>query len=202
MKRIALIAIAATLLAGAAHAEGTMGGLGFRSAGPGAAAALSTSPFILSTSPTLGVRHWLSERAGIDAAFGFVTLTAESGTPTATSDEATGFAFEVGIPVSAKKWEKVNVIIRPGFAYGTATIKDKTTTVPPNEFTTTVMNFSGELEVEWMVAERLSVSATHGIAYHSLKVEDNDSPASEFKVSAFETTGSNFTALGFHVYIW
>lgn len=202
MKRIVFAAVAVTVLAMPAHAEGTMGGLGFRSAAAGVAAPLAPGLLTFETTPTIGIRHWLSERAGFDGAFGFTSLAVEAGPPTADVADATGFAFDVGVPISAKKWEKVNVIVRPGFSYGTATIKDKTSPTPPNENKATVMAVSGELEVEWMVAERLSISASHGIAYRSFKLEDNDSPATEVKVTGFETTGNNFTTLGFHVYIW
>ena len=197
MKKIACMALAATLLAGAAQAE-VMGGLGFRSAG----ATVSSPTVTLDVSPTIGVRHWISERMGLDGAIGFASLTAEAGPPTTDIGEASGFTFDLGVPISAKKWDKVNVILRPGFAYTTGTIKDKTVLTPPNEDTITAMSYSAEIEVEWMVAERLSISGSHGIAYRTFKQEDNASPANEFKLSGFNTTGDNFTSLGFHVYLW
>ena len=198
MKKIALVAVAAALLASAAHAQGKMGGLGFRSLG----SSVSLPGLGFETTPTIGVRHWLSERAGFDVGFGFVSLNQEQGPPTVDTFDGTGFSFDLGIPISAKQWEKVNVIVRPGFSYSTATLKAKTIPTPPNEATATAMAFSGELEVEWMLAERLSISASHGIAYGSFKVEDNDSPANETKVTTFQSTGDNFTSLGFHVYLW
>ena len=203
MKRIAFVALATTttLLAGAAHAE-VMGGIGFRSLGSGLAANVPSSSVSFSASPAIGVRHWVSERMALDGAIGFSTLKAEAGPPTADVAEGSGFAFDLGIPLSAKKWDKVNVIVRPGFQYATATFKDKSVVTPPNEDTATLMGFSGEIEVEWMVAERLSISASHGVAYTTFKVEDNASPANELKVSGFQTAGADFTALGFHVYLW
>ena len=203
MKRIAFVALATTttLLAGAAHAE-VMGGIGFRSLGGGLAANVPSSSVSFAASPAIGVRHWVSERMALDGAIGFSTLTAEAGPPTTDTAEGSGFSFDLGIPLSAKKWDKVNVIVRPGFQYATATFKDKTVALPPNEDTATLMGFSGEIEVEWMVAERLSISASHGIVYTTFKVEDNASPANELKVSGFQTSGADFTALGFHVYLW
>ena len=201
MKKIACMALAATLLAGAAHAE-VMGGIGFRSLGLGLNAPVPTSIIVFDASPTIGIRHWISERVALDGAIGFSTVTAEVGPPTADVAEGSGFAFDLGIPLSAKKWDEVNVIVRPGFQYSTATFKDKTAPTPPNEDTATAMGFSAEIEVEWMVAERLSISASHGVAYRTIKFEDNDTPANEIKASGFQTTGDNFTALGFHVYLW
>ena len=53
-----------------------------------------------------------------------------------------------------------------------------------------------------MIAERLSISAAHGVAWSSFKLEDNDSPANELTITGFSTVGDNFTTLGFHVYLW
>lgn len=190
MKRIALVAIGLLLLAVPARADGGMGGLGFRTlnavGGP----------------PSIGIRQWANERVGFDAAIGFGTIKIESGTPLVTTDESTGFSFDVGVPVSMKQWDRVNVIVRPGFTYSRGTDKDKTSTTPPNEFKITTYSVAGEIEVEWMVAEKLSVSAAHGIAYQSFKGEDNDTPVNEFKSTVFRSIGNNFTTLGFHVYLW
>ena len=200
-KKIACMALTATLLAGAAHAE-VMGGIGFRSSTATLSAPVPSSSFSFDASPTIGIRHWISERMGLDGAIGFASMTAEAGPPTTDIAEGSGFTFDLGVPISAKKWDEVNVIVRPGFAYATATLKDKTVATPPNEDTGTAMSYSLEIEVEWMVAERLSISGSHGIAYRTFKLEDNDSPANELKASGFSTTGDNFTSLGFHVYLW
>jgi hypothetical protein len=49
-----------------------------------------------------------------------------------------------------------------------------------------------------MVADNVSISAAHGIAYNSMK--DDGTP--EIKFTSIGTTGSNFTQLGFTVYLW
>src|SRR5207247_10054504 len=122
-----------SVLAAAAYAgEGSKGGLGFRSLAIGPSGLLPNSNASFSTTPAVGVRHWLTERAGFDAAVGFVSVKFEEGPPTTTLDEGTGFVFDVGVPISAKKWDKVNVIFRPGFLWRKATAKDKIAT-PPNE---------------------------------------------------------------------
>ena len=101
-----------------------------------------------------------------------------------------------------KSWDKVNVIFRPGVEFESAKLTDKTTTLPGNEIKATIFAVSGELEVEYMIADKLSISAAHGIAYSNTKLEDNSSPANELKVNGFNTIGNNFTTLGFHVYLW
>jgi hypothetical protein len=196
MKKILTIAALLVALPLVAQAQSDpMGGLGFRSG-----EALSSGPVGISTSPTIGIRQWFSSQMGVDAAIGFSTVSFESGST--TTDEATGFAFDLGLPISLKSWDKVNFIFRPGFAYQTAKTEDKTNPTPPNELKATTWAATGELEVEWMLADKLSISAAHGIAYSSIKVEDNDSPVNEAKATGFSTTGSNFTSLGFHVYLW
>ena len=201
MKKLVLTAVAMLTLTAAALAQGTMGGPGFRSSAA-AGNVLVNSGISFEVSPTLGIRHWISESVGFDLGLGFASLSAEGGTPSVEADEGSGFAFDVGVPFAAKKWDKVTFILRPGVTYGTAEAKDKLATVPPTEFTSKFMAVSGEMEVEWMVADRLSISAATGIVYRSIKLEDNDVPASEAEVTGFETTGSNFTTLGFHVYLW
>jgi len=194
LKKLVTIAGALLTIAGAAFAQDPMGGLGFRSG-----QSLDTGPVGLSAAPTVGVRQWFSPKVGVDAAIGFTTFSLESNST--TTDEGTGFSVDVGVPISLKSWEKVNFIFRPGFVWANATLKDKTTT-PTYELTANAWAVSGEFEVEWMVAEKLSISAAHGIAYSSAKVEDNNSPVNEAKLSGFSTIGSNFTQVGFHVYLW
>lgn len=195
MKKLAITCLF-MIIAASAYAQSTsMGGFGFRQG-----AALNTGPVGISASPTVGIRHWFTSSMGGDIAVGFVSTSLElNGTKT---DEGSGFAFDAGLPISMKSWDKVNVIFRPGFAFQSATAKDKTSPTPPNELKATVYAVTGELEVEWMIAEKLSISAAHGIAYSSTKIEDNDSPVNEAKLSGFGTIGNNFTTLGFHVYLW
>jgi hypothetical protein len=197
MKKIVTFACLLTLIATAAFAQGStsMGGFGFRQG-----ASLNTGPVGISASPTVGIRQWFTSQMGADLAVGFVSTTLDvNGTKT---DEGTGFAFDLGLPISMKSWDKVNVIFRPGFAYESATAKDKTSPTPPNELKATVYAVTGELEVEYMMADKLSISAAHGIAYSSTKIEDNGSPVNEAKLNGFGTIGNNFTTLGFHVYLW
>ena len=200
MKRIVLVVLATTLFSMAAHADGTMGGIGFRSTGY--ISVPSFAPITVVASPTIGVRHWLSERVGLDGAIGFATASAEVAAADTLFEktEGTALTFDAGVPFSMKKWEKVNLIVRPGLIWSRATLKGKTTPTPPKD-TATLMVFTGEIEVEWMVAEHLGISASHGIAYSSFK-EENGSSTIDFKSTGFLTTGNNFTSLGFHVYVW
>jgi len=178
-----------------------MGGIGFRTL-DGPSNSLTNVPVSFSVSPALGIRHWFSEKAGVDLAVGFTTLSLESGPPTTKTDEGTGFVFDAGIPWAVKKWEKVSFIFRPGVTYGTAEAKDKLSAAAPNKFTTSLLSVSGELEVEWMVTDKVSISAAHGVAYGDIEIKANTSPESKTKLTGWDTTGNNFTTLGFHVYLW
>lgn len=190
MKRLYAVASLALLLAAPAiAAEGQMGGPGFR---------LVPSPFSplvtavispVEATPTIGLRHWMNPKVGVDFALGYTNLNIDPG-----STQFSGFVFDVGLPLSVKKVsESVNFIFRPGLRY--STIEDESGT-PSVKWTG--MQFLGELEVEWMVTERLSVSAAHGIAYNTLS--DDGDPKTE--LTSFGTTGSTFSNLGFHVYLW
>jgi outer membrane protein W len=189
--------------AGSAQAakEGTMGGIGFRTLdGPSNTVGTVGGGINFTTSPALGIRHWFSDKAGVDLAVGFSTLSLEQNST--KTDDGSGFVFDAGIPWAVKKWEKVSFIVRPGVTYGSAESKDKTTPTPPNKFTSTFLSISGELEVEWMVTDRVSISAAHGVAYRDVELKDNSSPENKIKVTGWDTTGNNFTTLGFHVYLW
>ena len=203
MKKLTILFAALILVSSSsAQAAGTMGGLGFRTLS-GPENALFNSGIAFSASPALGVRQWFSETVGADLAIGFTSLSYEAGAPTTKVDEGTGFVLDVGIPIVAKKWDKVNFIVRPGFQYGTATTKDKLVpTTLPSEIKATLFSVSGEFEVEYTLTERLSISASQGFAYASATAKDNAVPAFEQTLSGFGTTGSNFTQLGFHVYLW
>ena len=202
MKKLTMLAAALLIVtAGSAQAAGTMGGLGFRSL-DGPTNSLINSGVTFTTSPAIGIRHWFSGQAGVDLAIGFSSLSVEGGSPSTKADEGSGFVFDAGIPWAVRKWEKVSFIFRPGVTYGTAEAKDKLATSAPNKTTSTLLSVSGELEVEWMVTDKVSISAAHGIAYRSLELKDNDTPENKIKVTGFDTTGNNFTQLGFHVYLW
>ena len=190
MRKTAVIAALLLLAAPSAHAEGTMGGLGFRTtASPFAYLKLSQNE----TQPTVGGRHWFTEQVAVDVGIGYNQDKYEPATETWT-----GFSFDLGLPILLKKVsDRVLFLLRPGVQWGS--LEDKNEYLAPTVTTKyTMIGVSGELEVEWMVADRLSVSAAHGLAWHRL--EDDGSPKTT--ATSFGTSGSNFTSLGFHVYLW
>ncbi|MEO5988642.1 MAG: hypothetical protein ABIU54_07875 [Candidatus Eisenbacteria bacterium] len=179
MKKTLISAAAMMLVMGAvsAHAEGMMGGLGFHT-----------------TDAPLGLRHWVSDKMAFDAGIGF--SSADAG-----SETLTDFTIDVGLPISLKKWEKVNFMLRPGVKYNTVDYLFDADADPFTADTKEKINtfgVSGEFEVEVMLAENFSVSAAHGLAYTSTKLDVSGAES----VSGFGTTGNNFTTIGFHVYLW
>ena len=190
MKKLVLAAAMLALLAAApVWAQGPMGGLGFRT-GSGFPAIPATP---VDPSPTIGVRHWVNSQVGLDLGVGFNQVKLEPGPRTFT-----GYVFDIGLPFALKAAsDKVNLILRPGFQWGSMEDKDEEF-VPASTVKFTSMAVSGEVEVEWMVADKLSLSASHGISWH--KLEDDGSPKST--ITSLGTFGNNFTTLGFHVYLW
>lgn len=183
----------AALASRASAADETMGGLGFHVSGsPFSNINLSNGP---TATPTIGLRQWFSDKAGIDLGVGYNVFNSTQGTQRETW---TGVALNGGLPIVLKEWDHVNFILRPGIEYARLKDEDKTLpTVATTEWTT--LTVSGDLEVEWMVANKVSLSAAHGVGWSTLK--DNTNPTVQ-KFSSFGTTGSNFTQLGFHVYLW
>jgi hypothetical protein len=194
LKTLRFVAAAIVLLAGAAAhaADENHGGLGFHvGSSPFAGILLTTGP---ATSPTLGMRQWFTNSVGFDLGVGFNIFDSVQGTQNETW---TGFAIEAGLPLVVKEWSKVNFIFRPGIQIGSLMDEDKTLS-PSVSTKWKSLGVSGEFEVEWMVADKVSLSAAHGIGWSSLK--DDGTPQTKF--TSFGTTGSNFTELGFHVYLW
>jgi len=175
--------------AGLAHAADStkqyMGGIGFR-------APITPLSFALvepQAAPTIGVRHWFNGMIGFDLAAGYYQAEIKP-----LPEKFTGYTVEAGLPITLKRpSEKVNLILRPGFQWGSLEDESGTPTIK-----WTGMTVSGEFEVEWMVADNLSVSAAHGFGY--TRIEDDGSPKTE--ITTFRTTGSSFTNLGFHIYLW
>lgn len=180
LKRIlfATSALALLLVGLPAHAAEMKGGLGFH-----------TPAF------PLGIRHWMSDQYAIDLGLGFDTINDElsSGGISAT-DKTTDFGFDIGVPIVLKKWDRVRFEGRPGFSFANSKHE------PPAaaSVTVTAWQVTGELEVEIMLMDNVSISASHGLAYvHSA----NDTDPKE-TITTFTTTGNDFTTLGFHVYLW
>lgn len=154
-----------------------MGGLGFHS-----------------TAAPIGFRHWVSEKMAFDLGVGF--SSADAGDETLSD-----FTIEAGLPISMKKWDKVNFMLRPGILYNTEDFFFDADGDPLTADTKEKINtfgIMGEFEVEVTLAENFTVSAAHGLAYSSTKLDVSGAES----VSGFGTTGNNFTTIGFHVYLW
>ena len=163
--------------AASAHAEGVKGGLGFHN-----------------VEAPIGIRHWVSEKMAVDLGIGF--SSEDQG-----SESITGFTIDAGLPISMKKWDKVNFILRPGIMYNTEDQfadgdGDPLTADTKEKFNT--FGVSGEFEVEVELAENFTVSAAHGIGFSSSKLDISGAESQ----SGFSTMGNNFTTIGFHVYLW
>lgn len=143
----------------------------------------------------IGARWWLSgEKLALDVGIGFHADKALSSYP---DEKVTGWALDLGVPIVLKSWERVHVLFRPGILYESQQV---VVTSPPTAFDTAdekTLNVSGEFEVEAFVLKNLSVSASHGIVYQSI-----DPAGGGDKITSLSTFGSQFTNLGFHVYLF
>ena len=187
-----LAALSLLVLPASSRAQETaMGGLGFHAGSSpfDGLGFLTNHDFAV---PTLALRHWFGERVGADIGVGYFSVSTEP-----SENKVTGVMFTAGLPISVKRVsDKVNFILRPGILWGT----QEEEVGPPPVVTTkwTAFAVTGELEVEWMVTERLSLSGSHGFAYGQLR--DDGTP--ETKITSVGTLGNNFTSLGFTCYLW
>jgi outer membrane protein with beta-barrel domain len=192
MKRTFLAAAAMLVVAAAAHADSApkkgMGGIGFR-------APITPMSFALvepQAAPTIGIRNWFNSVLGFDLALGAYQAEIKP-----LPEKFTGYTIDVGVPLAVKRpSEKVTLIIRPGFQWGQ--IEDVDETPPPITIDWDLYGATLEMEAEWFVADKLSLSASYGAGYFKLK--DNGDP--ETTRTFVGTLGTNFTELGFHVYLW
>ena len=180
MRKIFIASAAALLMtAGAAHAAATMGGLGFHS---GAA--------------PIGIRQWFSEQVAGDIGIGWNMEKFEDGSGAGT-ETLTGINLDFGVPICIKKWDKARFMFRPGFQWGSFKDKTEPTGGTSTEQTFSMIGGSGELEVEYWLADNISVNASHGLRFNSAKDKTTDD-----KFTSFGTTSNNFTDLGLTVYLW
>jgi hypothetical protein len=175
-RRIGWIVLALTLLASGAQAQAPehyRGALGFHD-----------------VDAPIGVRWWISDKLALDAGLGFGS---DEFVPL---DENLGhWALDVGLPIMLKSWDRVHFIVRPGIVYrsqevitdpGPPILKDNDTS----------LTIQGELEAEVFLVDNVSISAAHGLAIVNTNFAGGGS------ATDWNTTGSNFTQVGFHVYLF
>ncbi len=164
-------------------ARAAMGGVGFHS-----------------TAAPIGVRHWFTDRVAGDLGLNYsfdktkTTATNQQGQEVSGFSKNTHYTVDVGIPIRLARYEKIHLLARPGFSFGGT----KSEPLGGRTITTRAYSVAGELEIEYWLTEKLSISASQGAAYQWS--QDNDTP--ERKSASFDTLGANFTFLGFHVYLW
>src|SRR6185503_7513423 len=104
----------------------------------------------------LGVRWWFTgQKVALDAGIGF-----GSHEDPATDEDLSDFAFDIGVPIRLKSWDRVHFMVRPGILY---TSEEEVIDFGPPVDTdnTTSMTVQAELEVEVFLAESVSFSAAH-----------------------------------------
>jgi hypothetical protein len=192
LKRTILAAAMMLAVAAAASAEDApkreMGGIGFRAPVTPLSFALLEPQAV----PTIGIRQWFNRGFGFDLAVGYYQAEIKP-----LPEKFTGYTVDFGLPITLKRpSEKVNLILRPGFQWGQ--LEDVDETPPPITIDWELLGATLDLELEWMVTDKLSISASQGVGYFRLR-DDGNPVTSRTYVG---TLGSNFTQLGFHAYLW
>ena len=139
----------------------------------------------------LGVRWWLSnDKIAVDAGLGL----GSSPDLNVPDENDSRWALDIGLPISLKRWDRVDFMVRPGILY---TSREEVIGVAPIvKDNTTNLTFQGELEVEVFLVDNVSFSAAHGFGISSIEFAGGGS------ASEWGTTGANFTNIGFHVYLF
>ena len=178
MKRwIGLVVLALAVSAGTASAQPVhkSGGLGFHD-----------------IQAPLGGRWWLTnQKIAIDAGLGFGETE-----DVANNTNLNHWALDLGLPIALMSWDRVHFIVRPGILY---TSQEEVIGPPPppvNTDSRTELTVQGELEAEVFLADNFSVSAAQGFGIVNTNFAGGGSSTD------WGTFGSNFTNIGFHVYLF
>jgi hypothetical protein len=170
----------------------------FAEMGPGDAEHRSLGFGFHSVEAPVGLRWWFSgQKVGLDLGVGFGSEPAFID----PDEKENHFAIEAGVPFVCHSWDRVHAIIRPGILYQSQEIGfDSDAVAPGVQFdteTTTAFDFKLEGEAEVFLADNVSVSAAHGFRIRSI-----DPGFGADNQTSFETTGNNFTTVGFHIYLY
>ena len=151
---------------------------------------------IVTTVP-IGIRWWFGQhKLGLDLGTGYGMHKDES-----SGENLNAWNLDAGIPWALKSWDRVDVILRPGVNYTQQDGIEYQFVFPSastSKVTDRIVTGTAEIEVEVFPFQNVSVSASYGIGV----VNVNPGEAGVKTTTDFGTFGSNFTSLGFHVYLW
>ena len=131
----------------------------------------------------IGLRWWLSDKVGLDGGLGF-------GSEDLGTQSISSFTIDAGLPLMLRSWDRAHFIFRPGLLY----LSEEE---PGTTNNNTAFRIGAELEAEVFLVDQVSVSAAHGFAITNFNPAG---PGPSF--TDWGTTGSNFTTIGFHVYLF
>jgi len=138
----------------------------------------------------LGVRWWFTgQKVAIDLGLGF-------GSDEVADEDLSQFAFDIGVPIMLKSWDRVHFMVRPGILYESQEVFTDPPPPPVDTDNDTQLSVLGELEVEVFLADNVSFSASHGIGITNTDFAGGGSS------TTMGTFGANFTNIGFHVYLF
>jgi hypothetical protein len=156
-------------------------------------------------SAPIGVRWWFSgQKVGIDLGLGVTSSPAPDFAGIDNNESVLGWNLEVGVPFVVRSWERVHFIVRPGIEYSSQDVAFPTTPPSSSVEKDSATEFAArlELETEVFLADNFSVSAAQGIGFVNSKPAQAPGAPEPESSTNFSTSGSNFTNVGFHVYLW
>ena len=137
----------------------------------------------------LGIRWWFgAQKVGLDLGLGYASN--EVG-----DERFSSYTIDAGIPIALKRWNRANLLLRPGIVYNSQQVDTEGGPGVTKE-DDTALAILAELEAEIFLADRFSVSAAHGFGIFT------EDPAVGESTTDYGTIGSNFSHIGFHFYLW
>jgi hypothetical protein len=142
----------------------------------------------------LGARFWfMGRRIGLDFGAGY-----SIDEPQNASGHLVTFNLDGGIPITIGHWDRLRLIARPGVLFQSRDDEILREDVDGNPLPSIVERnntvvLRGEIETEFFLIDRMSVSIGYGAQYN---------PAGTGSSESFSSFGSNLFDIGLHVYLW
>ena len=154
----------------------------------------------------IGVRYWFgSGKVAIDGALG-MTADRVVLAPEGTTTTLIGYRFSVGLPLMFKSFGKLHVMFRPGGSFAQRDeVYEQLTNDISGEATTfdvvakrTTFDASFELEAEYFLVQRFSVSLGYGAQFTS----SSHNVTNYIRDFSASLTPTEYSAVSFHLYLW
>jgi hypothetical protein len=143
----------------------------------------------------VGGRYWVTPQVGVDIGLGYMS---HDGYTSASGDKesAAEFYFEIGVPYVAIDTDRANLLVRPGFQYGSI---DGRLWGYGTDDKISEMIISITPCAEVFFGDHFSLTAGHGIQIQMISWPDATGYPDE-NYTNIRTFGDGVTNIGFHFY--